>query len=141
MELSHRHEGYHTTASPSGTLLATVKNTSLRVYYVQHTERLYGDYAVKTAAKDVTALKWSSDSTRVAIISDALIEVQNIDAHGRPTRIENGTGSLGRFVGLDFLGDDKLLTFWGFGRAKVWNLNTGKGLDLGESRLLVPLEH
>jgi len=132
MEMSQRHEGAHGTISPCGRLIAHTSDSKLRVSYAQQPATLLSHSSIRTAAKDVSALKWSSDSTNIAIVSNKLVEVQAVEGHAHPTRIENGSGSLGRFAAADFVGRHHLLTFWEFGRVKIWDLSTGKGTDLGE---------
>ncbi|KAK1810385.1 hypothetical protein LTR12_015265 [Friedmanniomyces endolithicus] len=132
MEISQRHEGAHGTISPCGSLVAHTSNSKLRVSYAQQPATLLTHCSTRTAAKDVSALKWSSDSKNIAIVSNKLVEIQAVEGHAHPTRIENGSGSLGRFVATDFVGRHHLLTFWEFGRAKIWDLSTGKGTDFGD---------
>ncbi|KAK0280236.1 hypothetical protein LTS16_001207 [Friedmanniomyces endolithicus] len=132
MEISQRHEGARGTISPSGSLVAHSSNSKLRVSYAQQPATLLSHSSIRTAAKEVSTLKWSSDSANIAIVSNKLVEVQAVEGHAHPTRIENGSGSLGRFVGADFVGRHHLLTSWEFGRAKIWDLSTGKGTDLGD---------
>ncbi|KAK1079248.1 hypothetical protein LTR33_006549 [Friedmanniomyces endolithicus] len=132
MEMSQRNEGAHGTISTCGRLIAHTSNSKLRTSYAQQPATLLSHSSIRTAAKDVSALKWSSDSTDVAIVSNKLVEVQAVDRHAHPTQIENGSGSLGRFAAADFVGRQHLLTSWEFGRAKIWDLRTGKGTDLGD---------
>ena len=132
MELSLRYDGSHVSTSPNGELLACVTAGRLRIHHVQAPQRLLTDFPLKTTSKDISALKWSADSNSVAASSTNLVEVLSIDNSRHSVRIDNGSGGLGRLLSSDFIGDRSLLSLWEFGRAKVWNLFTGKGTELGD---------
>ncbi|KAK3116767.1 hypothetical protein LTR53_002533 [Teratosphaeriaceae sp. CCFEE 6253] len=132
MEVSSRLSGSYASSSPCGKLLACITDGRLRLHPTQAPQRLHADFAVKTAARDVTTLAWSSDSSYIAVVSDSHVEVRDVEDPGTFVRIDNGSGGLGRFISASFVGDGDLLTLWEFGRAKIWNPSTGKGTDLGD---------
>jgi hypothetical protein len=123
--------GSGASISPSGELLACISNGKLRVCYTHAPERA-AEYKIRLQSKDVSLIKWSGDSTRVLLYSGQLIEVLNIDDDSDCVRLENGSGGLGRFTSADFVGSDYLFTTWEFGRAKLWNLCTSKGHEVGD---------
>ena len=130
MNISEELSGSCATPSTSGQLIACIANGKLRIHYSQALERCI-DLKIRIQPKDVTAIKWSDDSSLVAITSPQLIEVLDLedDAH---IRLDNGSGGLGRFASADFVGDNHLIVLWEFGRAKLWCLSDGKGTDLGD---------
>lgn len=131
MESIEQITGSGASISPSGELLACVSNGKLRVCYTHAPERA-AEYKIRLHSKDVSLIKWSGNSTRVLLYSGQLIEVLNIDDDSDRVRLENGSGGLGRFTSADFVGSDHLFTTWEFGRAKLWNLCTGKGHEVGD---------
>lgn len=65
------------------------------------------------------------------MISNKAVEVRSLEDQDYTVQIDGGSG-LGSFSAVEFIGDDNLLTLWEFGRAKIWNLITGKGTELGD---------
>lgn len=131
MEAIEQLIGSGASISPSGELLACISNSKLKICYTHAPERA-ADYKTRLQSKDVSLIKWSDDNTRVLLYSAQLIEVLNIDDESDRVRLENGSGGLGRFTSADFVGSDSLFTTWEFGRAKLWNLCTGKGHEVGD---------
>jgi WD40 repeat protein len=130
MEASERIEGGHVTLSPCGSLIVFLTPTGkLRVAHAHSPQRAV-DFTFRASSKDVISLKWSEDSARVAICSPDIVEVLDLDDAAHRVRLDNGSGGLGHFRSADFLGDNKLLTVWEFGNAKIWDLGTGKGFEL-----------
>ncbi|KAF2718792.1 WD40 repeat-like protein, partial [Polychaeton citri CBS 116435] len=80
---------------------------------------------------EVTALKWNDDSTRILVSSAKFIEVISPEENVHRIRIDNGSGSLGKIQSSAFIGT-QLLAVWEFGKAKLWDLETGVGVDLGD---------
>lgn len=131
MEAIEQLVGSGAAISPSGQLLACTSNGKLRVCYTHSPERAV-DFKTRMQSKDVTSIKWSDDGKRVLLYSGQSIEVLNIDDESDRIRLDNGSGGLGRFVSADFVGSDYLFTTWEFGRAKLWNLHSGKGHEVGD---------
>ncbi|OQO05944.1 hypothetical protein B0A48_10040 [Cryoendolithus antarcticus] len=109
------------SASPSGALIASIVDGKLRFRAVQVPE-LSNDATIRSPPKEVTALRWSADNTRILVTSHNLIELIDLDDHGSRMRISNGSGSLGRFQSAEFVGDTNILVIWEFGRAKIYSL-------------------
>ena len=131
MEVIEQILGSGASISPSGELLACISNGKLRICYTHAPERA-AEYKIRLQSKDVSLIKWSGDNTRVLLYSGQLIEILNIDDDSDRVRLENGSGGLGRFISADFVGSDYLFTTWEFGRAKLWDLNAGKGHEVGD---------
>jgi WD40 repeat protein len=133
MALSSVLQGSHTTASPSGHYLASIPpaSKSLRIHATHAPDR-FTDVSLRIALKDVTGLQWSNESDRIAVCSAKLIEVIDLEDADHRIRLDNGSGGFGRFVNAEFVGPELLLVVWEFGRAKVWDLVTGRAGDLGE---------
>jgi hypothetical protein len=131
MEAIEQLLGSGASISPSGDLLACTSNGKLRVCYTHAPERAV-EFKTRLQSKDVSSIKWSDDNERVLLYSAQLIEVVTIEDDSGRVRLENGSGGLGRFTSADFIGNDHLFTTWEFGRAKLWNLCTGKGFEVGD---------
>lgn len=131
MEIIEQLLGSGASISPSGHLLACTSNGKLRVCYT-HTPERAAEFKTRLQSKDVSSIKWSDDSTRVLLYSGQFIEVLTVEDDSGRVRLENGSGGLGRFTSADFVGSDYLFTTWEFGRAKLWNLCTGKGYEVGD---------
>jgi WD40 repeat protein len=133
MELSPQFQGSHTTASVSGQYIAALHSRNcIRVYATHAPDRRFSDISIRIQLKDVTALKWNHDDSRIAVLSAKFIEVINLDDASNRVRIDNGSGGLGRFSDADFVGREQLLVIWEFGKAKIWDLSTGRGWELGD---------
>lgn len=131
MEAIEQLLGSGAAISPSGDLLACVTEGKLKICYVQAPERT-ADFKIRLQSKDVSSIKWSDNNGRVLLSSAQSVEVLDLDDESHRIRLDNGTGGLGRFTSADFVGNDHLLTVWEFGRAKLWDLATGKGIEIGD---------
>ena len=131
MELSAQVGGTHAVASPSGQYIAFLSIGKLRIYATQAPERCT-EVQIRIQPKDVAAVRWNDDSTRICILSARHIEIIDLDDAGHRVRVDNGSGGLGRFVSADFVGSDKVLVIWEFGKAKLWDLSSGKGVEIGD---------
>ena len=131
MEVSERIDGAHATPSPCGCFVAYIIPNAVRISQIQELRRCE-DFAVRVPNKEVTALKWSDGSSALAVCSAKLIEIVLPGHSSRRVRLGNGSGGLGRFVSADFVGEEQLLTIWEFGKAKLWDLATGRGVEVGE---------
>ena len=129
MEVSPRLEGSHATASRSGLYIACIVTGRLHIYAVQAPER-YTQVLTKVPAKEITALRWNNDDGRIAVVSNRLIDVVDLVDSSRHVRLDNGSGGLGKFASVDFVGPEQLLVIWEFGKAKIWNLINGRAVDL-----------
>ncbi|KAH9835988.1 WD repeat-containing protein [Teratosphaeria destructans] len=135
MEASERIDGLHTTASPCGRLIAYILPGSPRVRISHtHSPQHCTEFNSRILIKDILNLKWSADSSRLAILSSRLVDVLDLDDVNRRIRLDNGSGGLGSFRSADFIGTDTLLTVWEFGNARIWNLHTGKCVDLPDAK-------
>ncbi|KAF2480873.1 hypothetical protein BDY17DRAFT_302559 [Neohortaea acidophila] len=130
MEMSEIITGAHAVASPCGSYVASLSAAKLRISSTWTPER-YTHINIRPV-KDVTALKWSQDSNRLAILSPQHVEVVCLDDAHHRVRLDNGSGGLGRFASVDFVGADHLLVIWEFGKAKLWSLSEGKGVELAD---------
>jgi len=131
MEAIEQLVGSGASISPSGELLACTSNGKVKICYTQAPERAV-EFKIRLQSKDVASIKWSDNSSRILLYSAQSIEVLDIDDESHRIRLENGSGGLGRFISADFVGNDHLLTIWEFGRAKLWNLVTGKSTEIGD---------
>ncbi|KAM0713720.1 hypothetical protein Q7P37_010682 [Cladosporium fusiforme] len=131
MEAIEQLLGSGAAISPSGDLLACIAQGRLKICYVQAPERT-ADFKIRLQSKDIASIKWSDNNARVLLSSAQSVEVIDLDDESHRVRLDNGSGGLGRFVSADFVGNDHLLTIWEFGRAKLWDLNAGKGIELGD---------
>lgn len=128
MDISPQIQGSHTVASSCGKYIASLLNSKLRICSTFAPERCTSVNIRPT--KDNISLKWSEDSSRIAVLSAQNIEVVDLDDSSHRVRLDNGSGSLGRFISADFVGSDHLLVIWEFGKAKLWDLLNGKGFEL-----------
>jgi hypothetical protein len=131
MEAIEQLLGSGASISPSGQLLASTSNGKVKVCYTHAPERAV-ELKTRLHSKDVSSIKWSDDSVWVLLYSAQSIEVLNIEDDSGRVRLDNGSGGLGRFTSADFVGNDYLFTTWEFGRAKLWDLCTGKGYEVGD---------
>ncbi|KAK5164552.1 uncharacterized protein LTR77_009758 [Saxophila tyrrhenica] len=133
MALSTTCQGAHTTPSPSGHYLASIPpgTNKLRIHTTHAPDRCT-DVSLRISAKDITGLQWNSESNRIVVASAKLIEVIDLDDADHRIRLDNGSGGFGRFANAEFVGSELLLVVWEFGKAKLWDLTTGKGVDLAD---------
>lgn len=131
MELSSSFQGSHASVSPCGTLLCSIARNSLRIQYTHDPDRST-EVPTPIQSKDVASLKWSDDSTRIAIHSHNSAELIDLDDADFKVRLDNGSGGLGKLASVEFLDRNHLLAIWEFGRAKTYELETGKVTDLAE---------
>ncbi|KAL1584727.1 hypothetical protein WHR41_06872 [Cladosporium halotolerans] len=131
MEATEQLLGSGAAISPSGQLLACITDGKLKICYVEAPERS-ADFKTRLHSKDVSSIKWSDNDAQVLLFSGQSVEVIDIDDESHRIRLDNGSGGLGRFISADFVGNKHLLTIWEFGRAKIWDLSTGKGIELGD---------
>ena len=135
MEISEQIDGHHTAVSPGGRFIACVSSNKLRVSYA-HAPARSTDFAIRLQGRDVSSIKWSQNDNHIVLCSAKQIEVINLDDPGHRIRLDNGSGGLGRFSSAEFVGGAQLLTVWEFGRAKIWDLRSGKGTDLGDLKTI-----
>lgn len=133
MESSQQLSGFYATPSPSGQFIASIAASKLRVCATHAPER-FTELPIKIQPKDVAGLRWNVDSDRVVISSQRLIEVIDLQDDNHRIRLDNGSGGLGKFSAADFVGVDQLLVVWEFGKAKVWNLSSGRSTDLADAK-------
>ncbi|KAK3725393.1 hypothetical protein LTR37_000363 [Vermiconidia calcicola] len=129
MDISPLLQGSHATASPSGQHLTFISNGHLRICAARAPERCT-DIKIRIPAKDITAIQWNEDGTHVAVVSARNIEIVDLDDASHRVRLDNGSAGLGRFASADFVGKTQLLVTWEFGKAKLWNLSNGRGVEL-----------
>lgn len=125
----------NTTASHCGSYVASLGNNKVRVCAVR-APRSVTETTIRIATKDATAMRWSVDNNLLAIVSARLIEIIDLKDRDFRVRLDNGSGGLGRFLSADFVGLDQLLVVWEFGKAKLWTLSTGKGVDLSDIKII-----
>lgn len=82
----------------------------------------------------IASLKWSADGSQILINHDRGLQV--VDSKHRSSRVflKNGTGGLGRIASADFIGNEHILVIWEFGKARLWHMNSGKAIDLPDSK-------
>ena len=131
MESSAQLQGLHAVVSPSGQYLAFVSTGKLKVCSTSQPERFI-EVVIRITEKDISALRWADDSSHITILSARSIEIVDLDNGTHRIRLDNGSGGLGRFTSADFIGSDQLLVTWEFGKAKLWELSNGKGVDLSD---------
>lgn len=130
METGPQIQGSHTNSSPCGKYIASLHTSKLRIGSAFTPERFTSVNVRPT--KDVIALKWNEDSNRIAVLSARSIEVVDLDEPSHRTRLDNGSGGVGRLTSAEFLGSDQLLVIWESGKAKLWDLSSGKGVELAD---------
>ncbi|WPH03297.1 Hypothetical protein R9X50_00617400 [Acrodontium crateriforme] len=144
MERSEQVDGHHTAVSPAGRFIACIANNNsnnnsnnnkLRISYA-HAPARSTDFTIRLPGKDVSSIRWSRNDNYIALCSPKQIEVINLDDPAHRIRLDNGTAGLGKFQCADFVGSSHLLTLWEFGRAKIWDLTTAKGTDLGDLKTI-----
>lgn len=131
MDISERIEGAHTTPSLCGDHIASIASGKLRIHATHAPDR-YSEFSFRIIPKDITVVKWSSESSLIVLLSPQNIEVLDLRDPSHRMRLDNGSGGLGRFVSVDFVGEDHILVIWEFGKTTLWNLRTGKGLDASD---------
>ena len=131
MALSESIAGSHAAASPSGELLACISDKKLRLYQTTAPGSC-AEFSLRIPAKDISSIKWAECSAKVAVCSSQCIEVVDLDDPGHRIKLDNGSGGLGQIASADFIGVEHLLVTWEFGRAKLWNVETGKSFELDD---------
>lgn len=129
MQATRPANGSHVSQSPCASFLAWLSSGQLRTCR-SHAPDHYVESVVGVPAKEIIAIRWSSDSSQIAVVSPQTIEVVNLDDDQRKIRFDNGSGGLGRFAQAEFVDPQKLLIVWEFGKAKIWDLATGRGADV-----------
>nr|POF23923.1 putative wd repeat-containing protein c32h8.09 [Quercus suber] len=131
MDISASITGTHVAASPSGLYIASVASFKLRVHATQNPER-FSELSYRIPEKDITGIRWDKGDAQVMLISSHCIEILDIQDPSHRVRLDNGSGGLGRFSSADFVTDDLVLAIWEFGKTKLWNLRTGRSVDLND---------
>lgn len=130
MEISAQLQASHAVASSCGKYVASIHNSKLRICSLFAPER-FTTFNFRPT-KDNLTLKWNEASIRIILLSAQNIEVVDLGDSSHRVRIDNGSGGLGRFISADFIEPDHLLVIWEFGKAKLWNLTNGKGVELSD---------
>lgn len=68
----------------------------------------------------------------ILLSRDRVEVIKLAERNKRILSLGNGSGTLGCYDSADFVSDEHLLTVWEFGRARVWQIATGKYTDLGD---------
>lgn len=121
----------HMTPSQSGQLIASTSASQLRIHLTARSND-YTTFNIRIPSKEVTSLIWSEGADQVAVVSAQSIEVVDLQDERHRVRLDNGAGGLGRFAAAEFVGDELLLVVWEFGRSKIWDLHSGKGVEIGD---------
>ena len=136
----HNTASQYAVASPCGTYIASVTQQHLYVQWANSLAPAFtfplDDQAVKPKA-DAATLQWSAASSHVILISSQAINIFSLQDTALKTCISNGSGGLGKIIATDILGgvgQDQIMVLWEFGRVNFWDLNSGKGVELGEAK-------
>ena len=127
--------GSNATISPSGSTLAFRRERNIGFSCIENDRQIPSTFT-NISPNDITKLKWSQNEENLLIVSDRGAEIVPLesDSHIGRCKLQNGSGSLGRLVSVDFVGEDVLLSIWEFGKAKLWDLNSGKSIDLPDAK-------
>jgi WD40 repeat protein len=81
-------------------------------------------------------LKWSDDDSRILILGENGIKVENVGRHpGTIADLDNGSGGFGQIVAADFVGKDEIVVVWEFGKTRVCHLRSGKHVELADAKM------
>ncbi|KXT08846.1 hypothetical protein AC579_1481 [Pseudocercospora musae] len=118
------------TASPNGHHVAFVRNSLIcRQSTRRRTPAVTGGR--KTfEERDINSIKWAPNACQVLVTSNKGVKVLDTDDFEDLAILANGSGGLGKIASADFVGNDRLLVIWEFGKAKLWHLRTGRAWDL-----------
>ncbi|KAK5128916.1 hypothetical protein LTR85_000249 [Meristemomyces frigidus] len=87
--------------------------------------------------KNILSAAFSEDEAHIVLLSRQRVEVINRANRAKVSVLDNGSGALGCYYSADFVSNEHLLTIWEFGRARVWSIETGRFLDLGDFKMWV----
>ncbi|KAK5131463.1 hypothetical protein LTR08_000927 [Meristemomyces frigidus] len=131
MKVSRVVEARTIAHSPSGQFAASITGDRLLIRDV-HINNQDRGCKLWIDPKQLISSKFSDDGSGLVLLSRNRVEVVSRKEPPHHLRVDNGSGALGFFQSADFLGPGYLLTIWEFGRAKVWNIQTGSSTELGD---------
>lgn len=130
MEATEIYTGGHAVVSPTGHLIACVASGKILINETSHPS-VYTQHNVLVPTKEITALRWSPESGRLAILSPNVIQVLHLGERQK-VKIDNGSAGFGRFTSVEWLTLHSLLVTWEFGRVNVFDLRSGRIVELGD---------
>jgi len=133
MSVSTAYEGQRATASLCGSRITFIADGNVGFHDTRTLDRYIGVNHVSDT-KDVRSLVWSLDRQHLAIVSDDRVHItcpEKDDQSGRFV-LNNGTQPLGKLALAELPGDNQLFILYEFGRAKLYDIATGKCLELGD---------
>jgi hypothetical protein len=81
-------------------------------------------------------LKWSDDDSRILILGDNGIKIENVGKHpGTIADLDNGSGGFGQVIAAEFVGKDEIVVIWEFGKTRVCHLRSGKHVELTDAKM------
>jgi len=130
MEVSQQIHGSHATPSPCGQYVASIDKAKLKICSTSAPDR-FTTVSIRTS-KNIFALTWNDDSRSIAVAAAQCIEILDLDDSGHRIRLDNGSGSLGQFASVEFVGSGQLLVLWEFGKTKLFDTFSGKAIELAD---------
>ena len=127
--------------SPSGEYIASLTQQHLYIQWAHSLNPAYTfplDNDSGKSVADISTLQWSANSSHIVLLYTQGILVFSLNDTALKTQISNGSGGLGKIVAADFVGDvgrEQILVMWEFGRVNVWDLNNGRGHELGDAKM------
>lgn len=118
------------TASPNGEHIAFVKNSLLCRQSTKKRAPAITGGRKTFEERDITSIKWAPNGYQVLITSSKGVKILDIDDFEDLAIIGNGSGGLGKISSADFIGNDRVLVIWEFGKARLWDLKSGRACDL-----------
>nr|POF03445.1 putative wd repeat-containing protein c32h8.09 [Quercus suber] len=131
MEISDPIGGTHSVTSPSGLYIASIASGKLRIHATSTPEQ-FSELSFRIPEKDIAAIKWAKTDAQILVFSFQCVEILDLLDPSHRVRLDNGSGGFGRFSSADFVTEDLILVVWEFGRSKLWNLRSGKAVDLND---------
>lgn len=127
--------------SPCGNYIASVTQQHL---YIQWTGSLAPAYTfpldglqTKNAAETST-IQWSASSMHVILLASQAVHLFSILDSAQKIHISNGSGSLGKIIAVEIIGNpgqEQAVVVFEFGRVNLWDLSTGRSTEVGDAKM------
>ncbi|GAB7343879.1 hypothetical protein MBLNU457_1839t2 [Dothideomycetes sp. NU457] len=89
-------------------------------------------------AAETSTIQWSASSTHVILLAAQGVHIFSILDTAEKIHISNGSGSLGKIIAVEIIGDagrEQAVVVFEFGRVNFWDLSTGRSAEIGEAKM------
>ncbi|KAF4550607.1 Hypothetical protein D9617_16g013950 [Elsinoe fawcettii] len=143
MEGSQAFQSCHfAVPSPCGLYIASLTQQNLYVQYARSLSPAFtfplDDPSQPKIIAENQSIQWSPQSTYLMLVSTQGVHAYSLQDSSINIHVSNGSGSLGKIHGAEVLSDsgrEQLMVVWEFGRVNLWDLATGRALEVGDLKM------